>query len=175
MILEEILAEYRRYQSMAELAVAQISEKDVQKIFGDEGNSIEIIMNHVSGNLRSRFTNFLTEDGEKLWRNRDSEFEEQNKTKEQLLADWKESFEIVFKEVGSLTIEALNNKIKIRGNELTVSAALERSLAHTSYHVGQIVLLAKFFAGNKWKTLSIPKGKSQEYNSNPTKEKIPNK
>lgn len=175
MIIEAIKSEYERYKSLAELAVEQVNENEFHKIFGDDGNSIAILMNHLSGNLKSRFTNILTEDGEKSWRDRDSEFEALDETKSVFLKNWNEAFEILFGELKNLTDKDLNRTVKIRGNELTVADALERSLAHTSYHVGQIVLMAKLYVGAGWKTLSIPKGKSNNYNANPTKEKKPAK
>jgi uncharacterized damage-inducible protein DinB len=173
MIIEAIKSEYERYKSLAELAVEQVNENDFHKIFGDDGNSIAIIMNHLSGNLKSRFTNFLTEDGEKSWRDRDSEFEELNQSKSFFVKNWNEAFAVLFNELKNLTDKDLNKVVKIRGNELTVADALERSLAHTSYHIGQIVLIAKLFAGTGWKTLSIPKGKSNNYNTIQQKKKSP--
>ncbi len=173
MIIEAIKSEYERYKSLAELAANQITKEEFHKPLGEDGNSIAIIMKHLSGNLKSRFTNFLTEDGEKSWRNRDSEFEEENESASELFSDWNEAFEVLFKQLNLLTDNDLGKTIMIRGNELTVASALERSLSHLSYHVGQIVLIAKWIAGKNWKTLSIPKGNSKEYNKNPTKEKKP--
>lgn len=174
MVVESIKLEYNRYKSLTELAVAQVKDGDLQKIISGTENSIAILMNHLSGNLISRFTNFLTEDGEKPWRNRDGEFEESNKNRNALLKDWNEAFEILLGELNKLTDADLPRKVKIRETELTVSDALARSLSHLSYHVGQIVLIARQHVGVNWKSLSIPKGKSQTYNLNPTKEKKPN-
>jgi hypothetical protein len=131
-------------------------------------------MNHISGNLKSRFTNFLTEDGEKPWRHRDEEFEEKLEDRTILLKKWDESWRILFDEIDSLNDSDLGKVLRIRGQELTVSEALQRSLAHASYHVGQIVLIARTCVGRDWKSLSIPRGKSQEYSLNPTKERQPN-
>ncbi|MEW5843014.1 MAG: DinB family protein [Bacteroidota bacterium] len=174
MVIESIKSEYNRYKSLAELAVVQVKDEDFQKIISGTENSIAILMNHLSGNLKSRFTNFLTEDGEKPWRNRDEEFEESNKNRDALLKDWNESFEILLGELNKLTDADLLRKVKIRETELTVSDALTRSLSHLSYHVGQIVFIARQHVGANWKSLSIPKGKSQTYNLDPTKEKKPN-
>jgi uncharacterized damage-inducible protein DinB len=171
MVVEAFISEYERYKSLTELAVEQVSQEDFISLFGDDGNSIAIILKHLAGNLKSRFTNFLVEDGEKPWRDRDSEFEEEKKLKSELIADLNNAFQIVFNELNKLSDDKLNRTVVIRGNELTVAEALSRSLAHTSYHVGQIVLMAKLYAGNNWKSLSIPKGKSREYNFNPSKEK----
>ena len=174
MVIESIKTEYNRYKSLTELAVAQVKDEDLHKIISGTENSIAILINHLSGNLKSRFTNFLTEDGEKPWRNRDGEFEKSNKYRDALLKDWNESFEILLGELDKLTDADLPRKVKIRETELTVSDALARSLSHLSYHVGQIVLIARQHVGANWKSLSIPKGKSQTYNLNPTKEKKPN-
>ena len=174
MVIESIKSEYNRYKSLAELAVVQVKDEDFQKIISGTENSIAILMNHLSGNLKSRFTNFLTEDGEKPWRNRDEEFEESNKDRDALLKDWNEAFEVLLTELNKLTDADLLRKVKIRETELTVSDALARSLSHLSYHVGQIVFIARQHVGANWKSLSIPKGKSQTYNLNPTKEKKPN-
>ena len=173
MIIKAIISEYKRYKSLADLAIEQVGKKEFHQVFGDDGNSIAVIVKHLAGNLKSRFTNFLTEDGEKPWRNRDNEFEDENETSNELLVRWNETFEILFKQLNSLTDNDLNKIVKIRGSELTVADALERSLAHTSYHVGQIVLIAKWYTGKQWKSLSIPRGGSKEYNKNPTKEKKP--
>lgn len=173
MIIESIKSEYQRYKSGAEMAIVQVKDDDLHKVFGEDGNSIAVIMNHISGNLKSRFTNFLTEDGEKSWRNRDEEFEEKLEDRTILLKKWDEAWRILFDEINSLKDSDLGKVVRIRGKELTVSDALQRSLAHVSYHVGQIVLLARTHVGSEWKSLSIPRGKSQEYNLNPTKERQP--
>lgn len=174
MIVESIKSEYNRYKSLTELALQQVKDADLHKIIGATENSIAILVNHLSGNIKSRFTNFLTEDGEKPWRDRDSEFEEHSEVRDILMQKWNEAFSILIEELDNLTDADLGKKIKIRGNELTVSDALTRSLAHLSYHVGQIILMARLHVGSEWKSLSIPKGKSLTYSANPTKEKQPN-
>jgi uncharacterized damage-inducible protein DinB len=171
MIVESIKNEYIRYKSQVELAIDQIQDADLHKIVREGGNSISILMNHLSGNLKSRFTNFLNEDGEKPWRNRDSEFEELQEDRTTILKRWNESWNITLAQLDKLTDSDLDKIIKIRNRNLTVSDALIRSISHLSYHVGQIVLVAKIHVGNGWQTLSIPKGESKEYNLNPTKEK----
>lgn len=173
MIIESIQSEYQRYKSLAEMAILQVKENDLQKVLAEDGNSVSVIMNHISGNLKSRFTNFLTEDGEKSWRRRDEEFEEQLEDRTILLKRWDESWKILFDEISSLKDPDLGRMVRTRGKELTVADALQRSLAHLSYHVGQIVLLARIHAGKDWKSLSIPRGKSEEYNLHPTKERQP--
>jgi uncharacterized damage-inducible protein DinB len=174
MILESIITEYKRYKSLTELALQQVKDTDLHKIIGATENSIAILINHLSGNLKSRFTNFLIDDGEKPWRDRDSEFEEHSEVRDILMQKWNEAFVVLFEELNKLKDSDLDKKIKIRGTELTVSEALARSLSHLSYHVGQIILMARLHVGNEWKSLSIPKGKSQSYNADPAKEKKPN-
>ena len=171
MIIESIKSEYQRYKSLTENAIAQVKDDDVHKVLGEEGNSIAVIMNHLSGNLKSRFTNFLTEDGEKPWRKRDDEFEEKLEDRTILIKKWEESWRILLNEINALQDFDLSKVVRIRGKELTVSEALQRSLAHAAYHVGQIVLLARIHVGKNWKSLSIARGKSQEYNLNLTKER----
>jgi hypothetical protein len=136
-----------------------------------DGNSIAMIVRHVGGNLASRFTDFLTSDGEKPWRNRDNEFEEGGYSRAEVQEAWKTGFDIVERELGRLTEDDLRREVAIRGVSLTVHEALCRSIAHTAMHTGQIILLAKIAAGAQWKTLSIPKGQSAQYNLNPTLEK----
>lgn len=171
MIIAPIKSEYQRYKALAEAAIAQVRDADLHKVVGEENNSIAVIMNHISGNLKSRFTNFLTEDGEKPWRNRDEEFEEKGEDRAALFKKWEEAWKTLFHELEALQASDLSKLVRIRGKELTVSEALQRSLAHAAYHAGQIVLLARIHTGKNWKSLSIPRGKSQEYNLNPTKER----
>ena len=173
MFVESFRSEYERYKSLAELAISQVDDVQIHKVFGEDGNSIAVLMNHISGNLKSRFTNFLTEDGEKSWRHRDSEFEYKNEPVNALMLKWNEAFSVLFMQLRALKDDDLKKIVRIRGNELTVADALTRSSAHLSYHVGQIVLIAKIFSGKEWKSLSIPKGKSNEYNSDPSKERKP--
>jgi len=175
MIIESIKSEYQRYKSLADGAISQVDDNDLHEKLDEDGNSIAVIMSHLSENFKSRFTNFLTEDGEKPWRNRDQEFDEKMESRRTLFEKWNESWKILFDQLDALKDSDLDKMVKIRGKELTVCDALQRSLAHASHHVGQIVLLARVYAGSKWQSLSIPRGKSQEYNLNPTKERISNK
>jgi uncharacterized damage-inducible protein DinB len=151
MVIEVVKSEFERYKSIAERAVEQLNESDLNKQLDSDGNSIAVLLKHLSGNLKSRFTNFLTEDGEKPWRDRDGEFESGDKSKVELLNNWNEAFNIVFDELKNLTEEKLDTKVFVYGKELTVAKALSWSLTHTSYHVGQIVLLAKHYAGRNGK------------------------
>ncbi len=173
MILESIKAEYQRYRSLVEGALSQIDDTELNRAASEDGNSVAVIINHLSGNLRSRFTNFLTEDGEKPWRDRDREFETKPVSREELMRLWTESLAILDGALGELSNDKLERTITIRGQKLTVIDALHRSLAHFAYHAGQIVMLCRGFRGRNWRSLSIPRGESKIYNQNPTREKFP--
>ena len=162
--LRNIVRTYRTYKEMAEKAIDQVlSEDDLNRELDENSNSIAIIVKHMSGNLRSRFRDFLTSDGEKPDRNRDTEFErEQPASREQLLRWWNDAWKIALSSVEALTAEDLERTVKIRGEELLVVDALNRSVTHAAYHVGQIVYLARHFASSDWKTLSIPKASSRK-------------
>jgi hypothetical protein len=168
-VTSSIAAEFRRYKLLGEAAIAQVNEADLARAAGED-NSIAVVVWHIAGNLRSRFTDFLTTDGEKPWRNRDEEFEERVVTRQELLAKWESGWQALFSALASLTDAELDRTVTIRGRPLVVSDALLRSLAHTSYHVGQIVYIAKSLHGAAWQTLSIPKGASATYNQNPGRE-----
>ncbi len=174
MVIESIKSEYQRYKSLAEMSLSQVKDDHLHMVFGEDGNSIAVVMKHLFGNLKSRFTNFLDEDGEKPWRERDKEFEEGFEKRTELLKKWDESWGILFDQLDSLKDSDLSKIVRIRNKELSVLDALERSLAHASYHVGQIVLMARIQVGKDWKSLSIPRGKSQEYPVSPTRERQPN-
>lgn len=171
MLAKDFLDEYRRYRGLGEKALAQVSDDELNRIPVGDGNSIAMICRHVGGNLVSRFSDFLTADGEKPWRNRDGEFAEGPFTRAEIDEAWRAGFETVEREVGALTDADLARMVAIRGVSLSVHEALCRSVAHVAMHVGQIVLLAKIAAGPAWQTLSIPKGQSAQYNQNPTLEK----
>lgn len=170
MFIKNFLDEYVRYRVLGEKAMAQVSDAALNQVPAQGLNSIATIARHVGGNLRSRFTDFLTSDGEKPWRNRDSEFDEGPFTRTAIEELWSRGFDTVAIEVGRLVDEDLQRTVTVRGVELVVHEALCRSIAHTAHHVGQIVLIAKSLAGADWKTLSIPRGQSQEYNKNPVGE-----
>jgi Protein of unknown function (DUF1572) len=163
MIIESIESEFQKYKSMAEKAISQIGDGDIHKVVGVDGNSIAILVRHISGNLRSRFTDFLTDDGEKSWRNRDQEFIETAESRQALLQNWEEGWEKLTAELGRLDDTELPRTVKIRGEEMTVIEALHKSLAHVASHVGQIILMARLHTGSEWDTLSIPRGKSEEF------------
>lgn len=162
--LRNIIRIYRMYKDMGEKAIAQVrSEDDLNKELDPDSNSIAVIVKHLAGNLRSRFRDFLTTDGEKPDRNRDTEFESDGAvSREQLLRWWEDGWGVVLKSVESLAPDDLERTITIRGEKLQVVEALNRSVTHTAYHVGQIVYLARHFASGEWKSLSIPKARSAE-------------
>jgi uncharacterized damage-inducible protein DinB len=164
-LLSSIATEYRRYKALGEGAIAQVDDAHLSRAEGDGSNSIAVIVWHIAGNLQSRFTDFLTADGEKPWRHRDEEFEGRTVTRQQLLDRWEEGWRVLFAALGGLSDADLHAMVTIRGQAVTVHDALHRSLAHTSYHVGQIVYLAKSFVGEPaWHSLSIPRGQSEAAN-----------
>jgi hypothetical protein len=199
--LLDIRRTYRNYRTLADRAIAQIADDQLhvalsnhlartasepaesradaspqqsdEPPFGESDNTIAVIMQHVAGNLRSRFSDFLTADGEKPDRNRDGEFESRPlRTRAAIMADWNEAWDIVLGELDRLTPDDLERAVSIRHEPFAVVEALNRSVAHTAYHVGQIVFLAKHFAGARWASLSIPKGRSSEYGAGTFKQGI---
>ena len=162
--LEDTVLQLRKLKTQAERAFAQIDDEAFFGVLGTDENSIALIMKHVAGNMRSRWTDFLTSDGEKPDRNRDSEFErEQLDTRDQIVARWEDGWSRIFAAVGALDPDDLMKTVTVRGEPHTVLEAIQRQLTHYAAHVGQIVLLSKHYAGSNWKTLSIPRGKSREY------------
>jgi uncharacterized damage-inducible protein DinB len=155
---------YRYHKNLADRAIAQSSDEALHRSLDANVNSIAVIMKHVAGNLRSRWTDFLTSDGEKPWRNRDDEFVDNLDSRQELLDSWEAGWKAAFAALEALTEADLDRTITVRGEPHTVALATERSLAHTSYHVGQIVLLARHWAGDRWETLTIPRGGSAAYN-----------
>jgi len=162
--LEDLAVQFRKIRSLAEGAIAQASDEELFRCVDPESNSIAIVMRHLSGNLTSRFTEFLTTDGEKPGRRRDGEFEiPPGTTRVTLVADWDLAFSRLESMLASLTPADLSSDVQIRGERMTVLAALHRSLAHTAMHTGQIVMLAKQLRGSSWRTLSIPRGQSETF------------
>ena len=155
----------RFYKKLGDRAMAQVSDEGLNATLDAESNSIAIIVKHLAGNMRSRWTGFLTSDGEKPDRDRDSEFEAPPKTREELLAMWESGWQLAFEALAPLTDADLSRTIHIRGEAHSVTQAIHRQLAHYAYHVGQIVFLAKHFAGPDWNALTIPRRKSAEYNA----------
>lgn len=165
--LADMRARFESVRSMAEGALAQTGDDAFfRPLGGAEDNSIAIIVKHMAGNLRSRFTDFLTSDGEKPDRDRDGEFEmREGDTREQIMQRWNMAWVTLLGVLETLTPELLANTVSVRGEVHPVVSALDRQLSHHAYHVGQIVLLAKHYAGASWKTLSIPRGKSAAFNA----------
>jgi hypothetical protein len=160
--LEDALEILRTYKTMAERAMAQVDDEQLFALLDGEANSIGLIVKHMTGNMRSRWTDFLTTDGEKPDRNRDSEFVEPPATREALMAVWHEGWRLVFTAIEPLTEGDLSRTVTIRGEAHSVMQAINRQIAHYASHIGQIVLLAKHYSGGRWKTLSIPKTKSSK-------------
>jgi hypothetical protein len=173
MFVKDFVDEYVRYQQLGEKAVAQASDDGLNRVVAPDGNSIAVLVRHVSGNLVSRFTDFLTSDGEKPSRDRDGEFAGGAFARAEIDAAWKRGFGVVFGELAKMSDADLARAVSIRGVSLTAHEALCRSVAHTAMHTGQIILLARIVAPGDWQTLSIPRGQSKQYNANPTKEKAP--
>jgi Protein of unknown function (DUF1572) len=156
---------FRMYKRLGEGALAQISDEALTIALDSESNSIAIIVKHLTGNMRSRWTDFLTTDGEKPDRNRDAEFRSPATTRVELMAQWEAGWKCVFDALAPLTDADLGRTVSIRNQLHSVTQAVNRQLAHYSYHVGQIVFLAKHLASDHWTSLSIPRGKSREINS----------
>jgi hypothetical protein len=166
--LQDSLVLFGTYRKLAEKAVEQVSDEEFFRAIDPEANSIAVIMRHMAGNMRSRWRDFLTTDGEKPDRNRDQEFELPiAATRERVMREWDEGWALVFGALEPLTEADLAKKVFIRGEPHSVTQAINRQIAHYASHVGQIILLAKHFRSKDWKTLSIPRGKSAEFNAQP--------
>jgi uncharacterized damage-inducible protein DinB len=172
-MIKDFIDEYERYKIIGERAVKQVPDEALNQSLGQETNSIAVIVRHISGNFVSRFTDFLTSDGEKPWRERESEFAEAQYDRRQVNELWAKGWDVLLNELAKLSDADLERRVTIRGQAFTVHEALCRSLAHVASHVGQIVLLARLLHHGQWEWLSIPKGQSQQYNQNPTMEKRP--
>lgn len=160
----DALESFRNYKKLAERAINQISDEEFFAVIDAEANSIAVVVKHIAGNLRSRWRDFLTTDGEKPDRNRDVEFELIDDTRESLMQFWGSGWQTLFENIDPLTEDDFSRTITIRGEPHSVVEAINRQLTHYSYHVGQIVLLAKHFKSAEWKTLSVPKNRSAEFN-----------
>ncbi len=150
---------------LADRAIAQVADVKLREAISEHTNSIAVIMKHVAGNLISRWTDFLTSDGEKPWRNRDAEFIDDFRDRTEIIAYWERGWTVLFACLQSLQPSDLDKTVVIRGQSHSVALAIERSLGHTCYHVGQIVLVARLQAGSSWSTLTIPKGGSLQFNA----------
>lgn len=162
--LNSVKKQFEYYKSAGENTFNQLDEKDLFWQLNEESNSIAIIVNHLWGNMKSRWTDFLNSDGEKKWRNRDMEFESVIKTKEELVEKWNDGWKCLFDALDSINEENFDTKIFIRNQEHSIIEAVNRQLSHYSYHIGQIVYIGKMIKAEKWKSLTIPKGKSSEFN-----------
>jgi uncharacterized damage-inducible protein DinB len=162
--LEDSIALFHFYKKMAEGAMEQVSDDQLFATLDDEMNSIAIIVKHMCGNMRSRWTDFLTTDGEKPDRNRDTEFVDPAATRTDLMRTWNEAWEKVFGALTPLSDADLERTVTIRGEPHSVMQAINRQIAHYAYHCGQIVFLAKHFKGGQWKSLSVPRNKSGDFN-----------
>jgi hypothetical protein len=162
--IDDSLLQFRKLKDQADRAIAQVRDEDIFATLDPESNSIAIIMKHLAGNMRSRWTDFLTSDGEKPTRERDSEFEiGKSDTKQMILAAWDDGWNRVFAAISSLVPGDLDRIVTIRGEAHSVLQAINRQIAHYGVHVGQITFLAKHYAGTRWRSLSIPRGKSKEF------------
>jgi hypothetical protein len=163
--LDEVRRQFRGHKRLGEGALAQLTDEQFFIALDPESNSVAIVVKHLAGNMRSRFTDFLTRDGEKPDRHRDQEFElTANVTRADIMQWWEQGWACVFAALDSLTPDDLIRTVYIRHEAHTVLQAVNRQLAHYSYHVGQIVFLAKHFRSAEWKSLSVPRGKSEEFN-----------
>jgi len=163
--LESVKKQFLYYKKLGEKAIEQLEPQQLFIAVNEDTNSIATIIQHISGNMLSRWTDFLTTDGEKEWRNRDSEFETVLQTKEEVLACWNKGWTCFLNALDSLTPEQLTTIIYIRNEGHTVVEAINRQLAHYPYHIGQIVFYAKMLKQSEWSSLSIPKNKSNSYNA----------
>jgi hypothetical protein len=163
--LEDSIYLLRYYKKLAERAIAQATDSQLYQLLDEDANSIAIVIQHMAGNMKSRWTNLLSEDGEKPWRNRDREFEQPPASREALLQMWEDGWGCVFQTLASLTDSDLSRTVMIRNEAHSVMQAINRQVAHYPYHCGQIVLLAKHFQHSQWTSLSVPKGQSKEYNA----------
>jgi len=162
--LTDIIRAFRGYKKLGDASIAQVSDDDLHTLVDPDANSIAIIVKHLAGNFRSRFTDFLTTDGEKPERDRDREFVmDERPSRAQILEWWESGWTAALGSIEALTADDLERTIRIRGEAFAVFEALNRSVTHAAYHVGQIALLAKHFAGPEWKSLSIPKGASKAH------------
>jgi len=164
-IIPAFTAEFLRYRNLAEGAAAQITWPDLRTPLDKETNSIAIIMKHIAGNLRSRWTDPLTTDGEKPWRNRDQEFIDDFPSRESLMTTWTTGWSALDTSLASFTDADLPRTLTIRGEPHTLILALTRSLSHTSYHCGQIVTTSRVMCKDRWQTITIPRGQSRQFNA----------
>ncbi len=171
--LSSVIKQFEYYKTLGDKTIAVLNQEELQREFITNSNSITIIVKHLVGNMLSRWTNFMVEDGEKPWRQRDLEFEDSYISKTELLNSWEDGWACLFNALHNLNETDLEKIIYIRNQGHTVTEAINRQLAHYSYHIGQIVFIGKLIKGTEWQSLSIPKGVSKDYNAEKfSKEKI---
>jgi uncharacterized damage-inducible protein DinB len=170
-VVASIEQEYRRYRKLGSGTLEQLDRRRLTERVSRESSSVATIVWHVAGNLESRFTDFLTTDGEKPWRDREDEFADRDASPEEVAEKWARGWEVLESALAELTDDDLPRTVTIRGVAHSVSEALHRSLAHTAYHVGQMTFLGKMLCGQDWTYLSIAPGGTVAYNENPTREK----
>ena len=158
------ISAFRSNKGWADKAIAQLSDDKLHVALDANTNSIAVIMKHVAGNLLSRWTDFLTTDGEKSWRNRDDEFVDTFENRDKLISYWESGWQTLFDSLSVLSGEDLGKNVTIRGELHSVPLAMQRSLAHTTYHIGQIILISRILAGDNWTTITIPRGGSSNFN-----------
>lgn len=163
--LNSVIKQFQYYKSLGDSTINQLNFDELQKEFAEDSNSISIIVKHLVGNMLSRWTNFLTEDGEKEWRQRDEEFADTFTSKTELLNAWEDGWMCLFTAIKPLLEIDLEQVIYIRNQGHSVTEAINRQMMHYAYHIGQIVFIGKLIKGENWTSLSIPKGKSKEYNN----------
>jgi Protein of unknown function (DUF1572) len=164
--LKDAISSFQAYKKLAEKAIEQVTDQELFVTLDEEGNSIAVVMKHMAGNMMSRWTDFLTSDGEKPDRNRDMEFViEEGTTKEAVLAYWERGWQAVFAALEPLQPQDFERTVSIRGEAHTIVQAINRQLTHYSYHIGQIVFLAKHFRSSQWKSLTVPRNRSAEFNA----------
>lgn len=164
LFIDNTIKLFRTYKSLADQSLQRLNDAEFVFQPSDDANSASILVAHLAGNMHSRFSNFYIEDGEKPWRNRDAEFEWQQKSRKELTEYWEAGWAILFRLLEEMTEADLLKTVKIRNEPHTVMEAIQRQIAHYSYHIGQIVYISKWLKGSEWDSLSIPKNKSQEFN-----------
>lgn len=162
--LESTVSLFHTYKSLGEKALAQVPEEKLFWQFNEDSNSMATLVKHLSGNMHSRWTNFLTTDGEKPWRKRDEEFENDIKNRREMMQEWEKGWKLLFDVLDSLSEEDFEKTVYIQNKAHTVMDAINRQLAHYASHVGQLIYLGKMLVDGPWKSLSIPKGQSKTFN-----------
>ena len=163
-VINGSVSAFRSNKGWADKAISQLSDDKLHIALDANTNSIAVIMKHVAGNLLSRWTDFLTTDGEKSWRNRDDEFVDTFKDRDQLVTYWESGWNTLFDSLSALSSDDLGKNVTIRGELHSVPLAMQRSLAHSTYHIGQIILISRILAGDNWTTITIPRGGSSNFN-----------